>query len=211
MIELRGLKEEVKNEDIYEILCLHYNQLIIKITGYVGALTDIANNKNDMWSDNFVTNVRNQITPDFIEGKDNQIELIKSTFNKLYSKKMEKTTANENYVLARGVSFGILNEEYGIQLLVNMKDKESLKNWLKHYQIDSIQDRAKVMSYIKALNEDQPTFYRNYLEKIGGDFESYILEHWHGSPIIEYENPNAAILFMFSKDELSLISAIQPK
>lgn len=212
MLELKGLNENIKNEGIKNILSGHYHNLIINITGFIGVLLDDdLQAENNLWSKDFVNQIRDDICPYFCSDIDKQRDLIKSAFNKLYSDEILKTTAEENYVLARAISFGVVNEELAINELLKTNNYDALDKWLDSYKIENDVSRSKVESYIKAMGDDEPFMYRNYLEEIGGEFKEKITEHFGGSPVIEYENPNSSIVVLFTKDELALISAVQPE
>ena len=164
------------------------------------------------WASPHTDKIRADLTPVYVVEVEKQKELIQSVCTKLYAKETEKTTAEESYVLARALSFGIYHEERVMRELITRKDKEGLARWLSSYEIQDTAEREAVLSYAQALGKDALDHYWHYLGQIGGDFAEAIRSHWKDAPLlVEYENPNTALLFLFSKDELALLSSVQPE
>ena len=211
MIEFKGIKENIKNKTVRDILERHYYDMLLNTTGFISLFIEKdLDPQYKIWDDEFIIEMREEICPSFIKDDDERIRLIRSTFYKIYSTELEKLSAEENYVLARALSFGIYNEESAIKKLIELNELKKLEEWLDNYKIKSEGERKIVQSYIYNLYK-KPTFYKDYLDKIGGDFKDHIMECKKDVSLIEYENPNSLLLMLFSKDELLLLSAVQPE
>ena len=210
MLQLKGLNKEIDNNEMIEIITTQYNEMAKLLLGFAGALICDADKEDLPWGEDFIDNLRNSVCPQFIKNITEQKDLIRSLLLKLYSENYEKLTASESYTLARALSFGIINEELGVKNLIDSEKYAELNTWLEAYKIKEDLKRIRLESYLKALKEEKSFKYVDYLKEIGGEYEKLVKEHWKGSPLIEYENPNSAMFLFFTKDELSLISATQP-
>lgn len=205
MIEIKGLKESINDDEVYEILTRHINKVLKNCIVFIGNFTDEGMRKGFL--EKKVAKIfRKRLCSSRITDDQDRKKIIKSLLNKIYSDQILELDIEEKFVLSKASYAAIEREEVVIDKLAMLNDLQ-LENWMwGRYSIDDTDERRKVLKWVKTNKKF------NYPKEILDDkivmIRERILDVIGQPKMLRFEYPTV-INLVFNSNEYNILTSIQ--
>lgn len=207
MIEVKGLPEYIKNEEVKDILFRHINKVLKDSVVYIGFFTDQAKKKHVIKPKD-LKRFRKSLCSERVKTDKERNELILSLIRKIYSDKIEELTIEEKFILTKACDVAIDREENVIDTLA-IEDDLRLENWMwDGYMIDDTDERRKVLKELEKAGINSKDYPVEILEEKPIMIRERILDVIGQPYMLIFEYPTV-INMVFNPMEYQMLTGVQ--
>ena len=205
MIEIKGLKESINDDEVYEILTRHINKVLKSCIVFIGNFTDEGVKKSFL-EKKVAKTFRKRLCSSRITDDQDRKKTIKSLLDKIYSDQILELDVEEKLVLSKASYAAIEREETVIDKLA-MLDNLQLENWMwDRYSIGDTDERRKVLKWVEKNKKIK------YPKEILDDkivmIKERILDVIGQPKMLRFEYPTV-INLVFNPNEYNILTSIQ--